>query len=285
MKLSTPFHIAPIHIERNGHRTWLKWHRGRRRIADPVFTATRIVEAMRLGASVEVDLVVHADHGFAVLHDLTLERETTGTGKVRETEASALRALHLRDNDGQAIADKVMLLEDLSAVLAEQGLHPEALLQLDFKEDRQALSAEAIANFAGSVAPIAGAVILSGGDFDAVAVLAQTAPALRTGYDPCHHDAFSELGASGDYCGFIERALGTAPDADMIYLDYRIVLAAEDAGFDIVAPVHAAGRHVDAWTINQVSPQSIIQVERLLGLKVDQITTDDPEGLLKALSE
>jgi hypothetical protein len=36
---------------------------------------------------------------------------------------------------------------------------------------------------------------------------------------------------------------------------------------------------VDAWTINSVTPQSTDAVERLLRLKVDQITTDDPEGL------
>ncbi|MNE47968.1 hypothetical protein D3C80_1424010 [compost metagenome] len=70
----------------------------------------------------------------------------------------------------------------------------------------------------------------------------------------------------------------------MIYLDYRIVLAAEDAGFDLIAPVHAAGRRVDAWTINHITPETICQVERLLKLKVDQITTDDPEGLAKAFS-
>lgn len=85
--------------------------------------------------------------------------------------------------------------------------------------------------------------------------------------------------ASGNYLGFIEDALATAPDADMIYLAYEIVLAAADAGVDIIAPIHAAGRRVDAWTINSVTPQSTDAVERLLRLKVDQITTDDPEGL------
>ena len=70
----------------------------------------------------------------------------------------------------------------------------------------------------------------------------------------------------------------------MIYLDYRIVLAAEDAGIDIIAPIHAAGRRVDAWTINRITPQSITEIERLLRLKVDQITTDDPEGLTEAFS-
>lgn len=275
----------PILIDRDGHRTWLKWHRARRRAADPVFTGERIIEAMRLGASIEVDLVIHADHGCAVLHDLTLERETTGTGRVRDTSAAALRQLHLRDNEGQPIASKVMLLEDLCALLTRETVHPDALLQLDFKEDRQALGPEIVTGFGVSVSPIAGSVILSGGDFDAIATLAGSAPGLRTGYDPCHRGTLAALQASGNYLGFIEDALATAPDADMIYLAYEIVLAAEDAGVDIIAPIHAAGRRVDAWTINSVTPQSIEQVTRLLRLRVDQITTDDPEGLAEVFSK
>ncbi|PZP53502.1 MAG: glycerophosphodiester phosphodiesterase [Agrobacterium fabrum] len=274
----------PILIDRDGHRTWLKWHRARRRAEDPVFTGERIIEAMRLGASIEVDLVIHADHGCAVLHDRTLERETTGTGRVRDTSAATLRQLHLRDNTGQPIDAKVMLLEDLCALLAEGAIHPDALLQLDFKEDRQALTPQVVAGFGASVSPMAKSVILSGGDFDAIATLAGSAPGLRTGYDPCHRGTLAALKTSGNYLGFIEDALATAPDADMIYLAYEIVLAAEDAGIDIIAPIHAAGRRVDAWTINSVTPQSIEQVKRLLRLKVDQITTDDPEGLAEVFS-
>lgn len=274
---------APILIERNGHRTWLKWHRGRRRVSDPVFTGDRIVEAMRLGASVEVDLVVHADNGCVVLHDLELDRETTGRGKVRDTGAAALRQLHLRDNEGQPVSDRVLLLEDLCALLANEKLHPDALLQLDFKEDLEALTPQLIANFGAGVAPIRSSLILSGGDFDAIATLAKAAPGISTGYDPCYGESLARLQATGDYRGFIAQALVTAPDAKMIYLAYDIVLAAVDAGINIVAPIHAAGRRVDAWTINHINPQTIAQVERLLSLKVDQVTTDDPEGLAGAI--
>ena len=276
---------APLYIDRNGHRTWIKWHRGRRRLSDPAFTAERIAEAMRLGASVEVDLVIHADHGCAVLHDRTLERETTGTGTVRHTSAAALRELYLRDNDGQPIAEKVLLLEDLCALLAREGAHPDAFLQLDFKENFQALTPQVVTNFAASVSPIAAFLILSGGDFDAISTLAQATPGLATGYDPCYGETLAKLTSDGDYLGFINQALVTAPDAKMIYLAHDIVLAADDAGIDIVAPVHAAGRRVDAWTINRITPETIARIDRLLRLKVDQITTDDPEGFAKAFEQ
>lgn len=275
---------APLFIERNGHRTWLKWHRGRRRASDPVFTGTRILEAMRLGASVEVDLVIHGDGGCAVLHNFSLEEETTGTGLVRETGAKVLRELNLRSNDGTVLPEKVMLLEDLCALLAQHPAHPDALLQLDFKEGIDALTPDVVANFAATVGPVASAFILSGGDLGAIDRLTQAAPALRSGYDPCYGESLKRLQATGDYKSFITDALAAAPKAEMIYLAYDIVLAAADAGYDIVAPIHAAGKRIDAWTIRTVDATTLSQVDRLLTLQVDQITTDDPEGLLAALS-
>lgn len=274
---------APLFVERDGHRTWLKWHRGRRTAADPVFTGSRILDAMALGASVEVDLVIHADAGCAILHNFSLEKETTGQGLVRETSAEALRQLQLRGNDGAPIADRVMLLEDICALLAQNPPHPDALLQLDFKEGNAAVSDAVVANFARAVAPVASAMILSGGDFTAISRLAAAVPGLRTGYDPCFGEPLAQLQATGDFGRFIGDALATAPDAGMIYLAYDIVLAADDAGFDIVAPIHAAGRRLDAWTIRSVDDETLPKVWRLLALKVDQITTDDPEGLKAAL--
>lgn len=273
----------PLFIERAGHRTWLKWHRGRRRASDPAFSGARITEAMRLGASVEVDLVIHADHGFAILHNLTLEEETTGTGRVRDTDGRTLRQLQLRGNDGAPIAERVMLFEDLCALLAEQKPHPEALLQLDFKEDLAALSPEIVHNFAVTVSPVARSIILSGADPSANRLLTQSAPLARIGYDPCYGPSLDRLHQTGDYQAFISDALAPAPDAAFIYLAHEIVLAAQDSGFNIVAPIHAAGRKVDAWTIRTVDGTTLPQVERLLALKVDQITTDDPEGLHRAL--
>jgi len=274
----------PLFVERNGHRTWLKWHRGRRKISDPAFTGKRIIEAMRLGASVEVDLVVHADHGLAVLHDLTLERETTGTGAVAETRAADLRSLHLRNEAGEPIADTVLLLEDLCALLAKEQPHADALLQLDFKQDAAALDAQTIANFAAGIGALGSHMIVSGGDAAAVEQLASATPGLRRGYDPCYGASLERLQASGDYAQFTADALATAPEADLIYLHYEIVLEADRSGFDIIAACQAAGHRVDAWTIRTVTPLTVSQVNHLLALKVDQITTDDPEGLAMALS-
>lgn len=270
----------PIFIERKGHRTWLKWHRGRRRASDPVFTGARILEAMRLGASVEVDLVVTGDKGMAVLHDKTLDRETTGQGPVAATGDAAIRTLHLRGNDGAPIPDKVMLLDDLCRLMASGTVHPDALLQLDYKEDATVLDAQALDNFARATTPVAGNVIVSSGSAEAVALLTGAVPGMRSGFDPSDERRFKAAVAGGTLQNYVDDAVAALPGTDLIYLYWEIVTQAADAGFDIVAAFHRAGKRIDAWTIREANAATKPIVARLLQLKVDQITTDDPEGLV-----
>jgi len=275
---------APISVSRDGHRTLLKWHRARRCPADPAFTGRRILEGMSAGASVEVDLVLHADDGFAVLHDPELSRETTGRGRVRDTPAAGLRALRLRDNDGNPIPDRVMLLEDLAALLAREGAHPEALLQLDYKEDAAALTPGAVATFAAALAPVARHFILSSGDAEAVGRLTAAVPGIRIGYDPCHMGAIDRLMGGRDYPAFVAAALAASPRAELVYLDHGLVFFAADDGFDLTAAFHAAGRRVDAYTIQRADAAGLAAARRLLALGVDQITTDDADGVAAALA-
>ena len=274
----------PIFIERNGHRTWLKWHRAKRQASDPVFTPNRILEGMRLGASVEVDLVVHGDRGYAVLHDLSVERETTGTGVVAQLSAADLRSFYLRDDAGVPLDQHVLLLEDLADLLLEGGLHQDALLQLDYKEDWRVLDAAAIATFKRAVAPVAQHMILSSGDAEAVKLLTEDVSGLRIGYDPCHDGALERLAVSQDFSGFVRDAVAASPRAEMIYLHFALVLEADRLGFDMVGAFQAQKRRIDAYTITKADDVALPKVERLLALKVDQITTDDPEGLLALVS-
>jgi glycerophosphoryl diester phosphodiesterase len=276
--------VDPHSLDRGGHRTRLKWHRARRCAGDPVFSSSRIVEGLRLGASVEVDLVIHGGNGCAVLHGFMLDEETTGHGPVRLTPPDVLRRLHRRTDDGTPLPDRVMLLEDLCALLVEVPPAPGAMLQLDFKEQRAALDAVTLANFARCVEPVASTMIVSGGDAAAIAALAGATPGLSIGHDPCHGDKVARLRATGDFAGFIGEGLAEAPDASMIYLAHEIVAAADTGGFDMIGACHAQGKRVDAWTIQRVTDASITRCERLLALGVDQITTDDPEGLAAALS-
>ncbi|WP_313316985.1 glycerophosphodiester phosphodiesterase [Gordonia sputi] len=276
---STP---PPIAVTHAGRRTRLKWHRARRRPSDTPFTASRIVEAMRVGASVEVDLLIHADRGFAVLHDRDLARSTTGQGDVSRASAAYLRGLSLTDNVGNPTDDGVVLLEDLASRLEGVDVADDALLQLDFKEDAAALDDKALDVFARAVAPFADSAILSCGDADAVTALCDAAPDIHVGYDPCHRGAVGRTLRSGDFRGFVFSACRDSPRAEMMYLDQELVLRAADRGADLIAAFHAMRREVDVYTLARADASSVARFTRLVDRGADQITTDDPEGFFAA---
>src|SRR3954468_21476754 len=277
MPVSFPSASTGIAIESGGHVTRLKWHRLQRTQDDLPFTGRRLVEGLAAGASMEVDLRLHADHSFVCLHDETLDRETSGTGLVAETSLEQLRRLTLR-GDGIATGEGLILLEDL-AELARGTAAPDALIQLDLKEIDAALDSQTIENFRRTLACVAGCCILSGCDWQAVSRLAAAVPAMRRGFDPCAEDTLAHLRDGIDCLDFVESTLATSPEAEMIYLDYRIVLAAEEMGIDLVAPFRASGKAVDAWTLNTDHADAVRSMKRLVALNVDQITTDEPDAL------
>lgn len=274
----------PLFVQLHGHRTWLKWHRARRRFEDHAFSSARILEGMRLGASVEVDLVIHGGGGWAVLHDFELDQHTTGHGLVRETSAEVLRGLHRRADDGTPLPERVLTLDDLGALLRRNPPASGALLQLDVKERLAALDTRALDSFCRAVAPVAGSMIISGGDAAAITALAGATPGLALGHDPCHDEKISNLLVTRDFAGFVHDGLAESPEASMIYLAYELIVEADVAGFDMIGACHGAGKRVDAWTIQRVTTESVGHCRRLIALGVDQITTDDPEGLAAALS-
>jgi len=272
----------PTALITHGHRTALKWHRGRRVLSDPAFGTDRICEGMALGASVEIDLQPLADGGFAVLHDDRLDRETEGSGPVAAFTAIRVQGLRRRQTDGRLQPDRVATLADLVTRLAKAPMGGGALLQLDLKCDDSALTPAHVTAFARDTAPIAGHLILSGGDAAAVRRLA--AQGLRVGYDPCSAASIAALWAGRDFAGFIDQTTQAMPEAGMIYLDHSLILAVHEAGFDMVAALHAQGRQVDAYTLRTATATSLPLIRVLRALKVDQITTDDPQGIAEALA-
>ncbi|OLP57604.1 glycerophosphodiester phosphodiesterase [Rhizobium rhizosphaerae] len=280
-------HPRGVAIERDGHKTWLKWHRGRRQAGDLSFTRHRLIEGLRLGASLEIDLLRYDAPGFVVLHDEMLDAATTGQGRVLSASAETLRGLRLRQDNGQPTDHPVLLIEDLARLIQEtraEAGETGAVIQLDMKEGSEAIRDEDLAAFAAAIGPVARSVILSGGDAQAVQRLSQAVPDMPVGYDPCHFGAAEALRESRDFQGFVDRAAEASPHATMIYLEYPLVLFAAEAGFDMVAAFHQLDRQVDAYTVQLASPEMVADVECLLALKVDQITTDDPTGLDLALA-
>ncbi|MEM5478022.1 glycerophosphodiester phosphodiesterase family protein [Pacificibacter sp. AS14] len=280
--LHSPIAPPPLFVDHAKGRTWLKWHRGRRCATDMEFDPRRIIEGMRLGASVEIDIVRHAGGGFAVLHDDTLERATTGSGRVCEASRQTLETLWRRGNEGQVTDVPVALLSDLCRAIATEGTEDTAVLQLDLKETNETLTPADILAFAEALAPITNHAILSAGDAKAVQRLSKALPVLRIGHDPCHFGTRETLAASGDDQAFIAQTLHGAEGADMIYLDIRLIFNALERGTDLIAAFHAKGHRIDAYTVSKITPQTVDLCRKLMALGVDQITTDDPERLYAA---
>ncbi len=275
--------LAPVaHVTAGGHRVALKWHRARRQAGDMAFSPLRIAEGLAAGASVEVDINPLACGDWAVLHDATLDRETTGTGPVAAVTAHHLTALRLRDASGAASDVPVASLSRLATDAVQGAIGAGALLQLDLKVDAGALTPANVAGFAAAVAPLAPHLILSGGDAAAVQRLAE-ATGIAVGFDPCHEGASVDLAATGRFDAFVAGALAAVPAARMIYLDRHLVALAATRGADLVAPFRAAGRQVDVYTFRDAGTSELAAARAAVAAGADQITTDDPAGTLAAL--
>lgn len=244
--------MTPTDLVYDGHTTRLKWHRGRRRPGDRPFTPARIVEGLALGAGVEIDVRIARGGVPTVRHD-----------RYRWWDAPAT-----------PLASVIRQAVDVA---------PTAELQLDIKDPARTLTPWAAQAVATAVGPVADVVTVSGTDPVAVAAIGAVDPRLRTGHDPCTRRAVRRLHRSGDVAAFLADALGAQPTAVMIYLDHRLILALADRGHDIVADLHTAGKRVDAYTLTTADPDGVRTARRLLELRVDQITTDDADGLAAAL--
>ncbi|OCP19197.1 glycerophosphodiester phosphodiesterase [Ensifer sp. LC54] len=265
-----------------GHITRLKWHRLRRHRGDPLFSPAVMTEGFRLGASMEIDLRVRADGGFAVLHDDVLDGETTGSGPVHRMAAADLRPLRMKTG-GHAIT----LSEDLATMLTEA--HPDALLQFDMKDDFATVGERGVEHLSLHFRDVGRQIIVSGADLDLILAIKRRLPDLKRGIDPT--DRLIEIHS---YAGLaaVERELIADLDGptepDTIYLAWGLVLQAARNGLDLIGLCHDKGTRVDAWTYNLDKPDAGFAEEEwqefssLMARRPDQITTDVAPAIERA---
>lgn len=263
---------------------------------------------LRAGARVvEVDITPTADGAFAVLHDYLLDHTTTGSGRVAAHTAEELRGLCLLWH-GQASSERVALLEDALALLAEQPATAE--LQLDLKPD-EPLPTPLLGRLADTLAPLRERVRVTTGADWALGRLHALDPHLPLGFDPGWYlDARPEpyeppeppfsLGAYGYYDEhpLARHVWGTpaeylearaeclwrqAPYAGVWYLHGRLVERSLDDGFDWIAWLHARGVEVDVWTLDPEHADHVEGARRLVDLGADRLTTNDAPALAQAL--
>jgi glycerophosphoryl diester phosphodiesterase len=102
---------------------WLRIaHRGASGSA-PEHTRPAFERALRLGADmIELDVQVTRDHELVVIHDLDLDRTTTGSGPVRDQDLSALQRLDAGSWFGPDFAgQRVLSLEEVIELVAAQA--------------------------------------------------------------------------------------------------------------------------------------------------------------------
>lgn len=257
----------------------LKWHKLRRRPDDYPFDLANLAAAGRLGASCEVDLRLLADGIFACLHDSDLDLETTGSGPVAHTNSQQLRDLRLRHPetgapDGQAPP----LLEDLVTVLVRGGAHADAVVQLDIKDDDPPPQ-NALDRFASVLGGHADCFLASGTSWQSVAALGAAVPSLRLGFDPTELAQTTPPGDAAAFARFAEATLEAAPTAQVIYLPYQLLMKAAAAKAPVVRMFRDRGCTVDCWTLDPDRENIRDCLPIIVGLGVDQITTNAPLAL------
>lgn len=263
----------------------LKWHMLRRRKSDPAFLRENLVAALREGAACEVDIVLTADGHALCLHDLTLDRETTGSGPVAEATRAEIERLHQRGSDRVALSSAPLFLDEIVATLREVGVTAPALVQLDVKAPATALDTQRLTRIGAVLGASASAFIASGYEWETVRRLTAAAPGMHAGFDPlAFYPRSFALDAPG-FAALAARTLTTAPDASIYYLEAKLVLAALDRGVDLVASVTGGGAQVDAWTIDADRPALRRVLHRLIAAGVHQITSNDPERLRPMIEE
>ncbi|AIC31718.1 glycerophosphoryl diester phosphodiesterase protein (plasmid) [Rhizobium etli bv. mimosae str. IE4771] len=282
MQMTRLLDAQGLEILHEGHRTRLKWHRLRKRFADPLFSAEVMAEGFAAGASMELDLRVRADGGFVVLHDEDLDGETTGHGPIAEKRLSDLSNVRMQGGDRPLI-----LSEDLAAML--QAAHPTALLQFDMKDDYEAVGAQGIAHLAAHFQEIAASVIVSAGSLDLIVAVKEKLPHLLRGIDPT--DKLYDIRQAGGWKAVeieLRADLRGPTEPDTVYLHWPLILDAAKDGLDMIALCQGEGKRVDAWTFTLKHPEVGFSESEwpsfsaLMALKPDQITTDEAPATERA---
>ena len=263
----------------------LKWHMLRRRKSDPSFLRENLASALHASAACEVDIVITADGHALCLHDKTLDRETTGQGRVADATRAQIEGLRQRGPSGEVLASAPLFLDEVFATVKATGVAAPALVQLDIKASARSLTPRVLERITNQLRGSAGAFIASAYDWDAVQRLIAAVPGLHAGFDPLalYSRAF-DLDAAG-YRAIATRTLATAPGVSIYYLEAKLILAALKHGVNLVNEVTGAGARVDAWTIDADHPNLRGTLRQLIEAGCQQITSNDPEILAPIVEE
>ncbi len=215
-------------------------------------------KATALGARfIETDLQITRDARVIAIHDLTLERTTSGKGQVHFLTLEQIRALDAGAWFGGKKAfsgERVPTLEEILEFAKEQDI----IFYLEIKS--------------GSAWGIEHAVVAALRDQNA------SARVVILSFDPGSIETVHQLDTTM-MTGFLcEHPVGDLVERTVRAGARQLVARGDLLTPGVVEKAHQAGLQVVAWTIND--PE---QMRRLIAIGVDGIMTDYPERLLSVL--
>lgn len=258
---------------------------------------------------IEIDITALADGDYLLVHDPTLESETSGLGEVGKTSRAEAQTLYFTKT-GAATDYRVPLLSQVVALFQE--FDTSTRLQIDFKNMIPLESDEPLHRLLRIIEPLQKRVLLSTGADWQLRKLRRMAPWLDLGFDigfyldfrePSPHPlifphqqgaygylddhplATTRFWSTADYladrCGAF---IGLVPEISVFYISYKLLICSLDDGFNWADALHAAGIKLDAWTLDVGNPTAEGSVQRLVELGVDYLTTNTPQALSTLLS-
>ncbi len=256
---------------------------------------------------IEIDICALAEADYLVLHNDTLDGETTGRGSIRQCTVEAAKPLKLAHH-GAISSYRPPLLSEI-VQLWQSTPHPaETFLQLDFKDAIPFDSDEPLERLAKLIAPLGKQVIVSSVADWQLRRLHKLAPEIRLGFDPQLYldwrgkedEPFPKaLGAYGywddaplamartwptphylaDRCAALVQMV---PSAEIHYFRYGLVLQSLKEGFNWATALAEHGVALDVWTVDL--PKAPAAAQTLIAAGVPYITTNTPKAM-KALSD
>ena len=253
----------------------LKYHRlldGSHRHPPNSLSALRRVLAGGAEA-IEFDVRLTRDEVFVLVHDPTLERETTGSGPVRGVTSGEFAALRLRDAD-----EPPATLVEVVNVLRDHD-HP-VKVQVDLVEEAS-LSSHVAKTLVDQLAPLRANphvhVVVGCEAAERLLALRSFDPGLRVGLDV---EAPVDAPAAE-----VSRRLRLVEDVSEFYMPKAFVLHSVARGFNPIEYVHQhrPGALVDVWTLYADEPDIARTLSAVLAAGADQITTPTSQQLREIL--
>jgi glycerophosphoryl diester phosphodiesterase len=226
-------------------------HRGASATA-PENTLAAFNLALKQGApAIEFDVKLTSDRQVVILHDQTLNRTTNGSGEVTKQPLAALRELDAGSwKSAEYRGEKIPTLNEVFEAVGKQLLINVELTNYATPFDGLVHEVAALVKQHG----LQDRVIFSSFYPTNLVLARRLLPTVPRG----------QLALEGN-AGWWQRFAGNfmALDAEHPYLD--------DVNAELVKRVHARGRRVHVWTVNDPA-----DMRRLRALGVEGIFTDDP---------